>query len=330
MLRAVSRRVPSVPLSAYRAFHTSNVRHTNAFFTGASKDSYYMKKPLDEVAKMPPMEPGLLNKWGGVAPFFAALGAIGITKEIMLIDAELLLGLSMSLVYVGIYVAIGDTTKKAIKGGYDNIVSWFHDMHDAAIAGCGFYKAEQKAKLDAEACWQQYLTEYQTVMTSYAEAMAVKPQHVARDKVLATLEAIRGREKLQAASKWRNFIVAYEASVREILADPELQSDIFESTIKLIGKEENMEEGALLQSRLGEVLELALMNLDPALLEDEPAGEGFATDEDEAWQFAKEEGEDSPEGQAVALKELEEAEAALKAAEEAESDAEDGEKQGPN
>ena len=275
MLRAVSKK--SLAPSLGRAFHTSNVRYTNSFFTGAGRDTYYLKKPLEELAKKP-FEPGLLNQWGGVAPFIGALGAIAVTKEILLLDAEMLLAVSMTGVYIAIYLAIGDSVHNVVKGRFDNAVSWFSDAHDAAIAGCGFYKAEQKAKLDAEQCWKQYLDEYKDVMKAHAEAMAIKPRHVAREKVVASLEAIRAREKLQISGQWKKFIVAYEAAVRQVLADPDLQDDLFEDALFLIG-EEDQQLGVDFQVKLNGVLETALAIMDPeladgnypgALVEDDP------------------------------------------------------------
>lgn len=251
-----------------------------------------MKKAREEVYKVP-FEPGLLNQWGGVVPFVAAISAIGITKEIVLIDAEMLLGASMTAVYVGMYLAIGDTVKKTVKGGYDNVVSWFKDGHDAAIAGCGFYKAEQKAKLEAENCWKEYLAEYKEVMTAHAEAMAIKPRHVAREKVVASLEAIRGREKLQSANQWRKFIVAYEAAVRSVLADPELQDELFENALFLIGSEDQ-EAGIDFQLTLSSVLERALAVVDPELADVDYPG-GSVDDPEDAWKLIEE--EETPESE---------------------------------
>lgn len=244
-----------------------------------------MKKAREEVAKVP-FEPGLLNQWGGVAPFVAAVSAIAITKEILLIDAEMLLGASMTAVYVAMYLAIGDTVKKTLKGGYDNIVSWFRDGHDAAIAGCNFYKAEQKAKLEAENCWKEYLAEYKEVMAAHAQAMALKPQHIAREKVIASLEAIRGRERLQTANQWRKFIVAYEAAVRTVLADPDLQDELFEDALFLIGSDDQ-QRGIDFQITLSTVLQDALALVDPALADvDYPGGE--PDDPEDAWKFQEE------------------------------------------
>jgi len=262
LARAVFPRAPAPFTLARAAFHTSNSRHTNAFFQGAQKDNYYLKGPRAEVAKQP-FEPGIVDKYGGYVPFFAGLTAIGITKEILLIDAELLLAACLTSVYVGIYVAVGDSVKKAAKGGLDSLYSWWHDMHDAAIAGIGIYKAEQKAKLDAGAVLKQYLDEYKEVMNLHSEAMALKPQHAAREKVLASLEAIRTRERLAAAGQWKKFVGAYESSLRKQLQDPAIQNALFNASVRRLNEDGAAQE---IEDILQKVLNEAISKTDDAVI----------------------------------------------------------------
>jgi hypothetical protein len=256
LARAVSSRpcsAVSFPL-ARAAFHTSNSRHTNAFFQGAQKEHFYLKGARAEVAKQP-FEPGLIDKWGGYLPFLGGLTAIGLTKEILLIDAELLLAGCLTTVYVGIYIAVGDSLKKSLKGGMDKLQDFWNDVHDGAIAGVGFYKAEQKAKLDAGAVLRQYLDEYKDVMTIHAGAMALKPQHAAREKVLASLEAIRTRERLVAAGQWKKFVTAYENSLRMQLREPAIQDALFNASIRQLNDDSAEKEvDAILQKVLNDAM----------------------------------------------------------------------------
>jgi len=268
-LRAVSSssRVSSaVPASLARAgFHTSTSRHTNAFFHGAQKEHYYMKGARAEVFKTP-FTPGLLSQLGGVVPLFGALAAIGITKEILLIDAELLLAGCLTTVYVGMYLAIGDQVKLALKGGVDGVQSWWNDASDAAIASCELYKGEQRAKLDAGATWQAYLEEYKDVMNVHAEAMAIKPRHIAREKVLASLEAIRTREQLAAAGQWKKFVTAYEAAVRKQLQVPAVREALFLSSIQMLNDHTVSDK---IEATLEKVLADAVQAVDQAVIPEE-------------------------------------------------------------
>jgi hypothetical protein len=209
-----------------------------------------------EVFKQP-FDTGLLAKWGGAVPFLGAITAIGLTKEILLIDPELLLAAHIGFTFVGVYLIIGDSFKNAMKGAQNRVFEVFYDMHDAAVAGVGHYKVEQRAKLDAGGCWEEYLQEYKGVMTLHAEAMALKPQHAAREKVLAALEAIRARERMAEAGKMKKFLAAYEVAVKTRLQDPKVQTALFTSSLRMLNDESDEAEKAL-DTILDKVLEDAV------------------------------------------------------------------------
>jgi len=226
---------------ARASFHSSNTRHTNAFFVGAGREHQYLSAARVEVNKRP-FEEGLLDKWGGAYPFFGAVAAIALTKEILLIDAELMLGGALLSVFTALYLAVGNRYKEEAMAGFNYFQDWFKDAHDVAITACELYKAEQAAKLGAGPVMQQYLEEYKAVMTAHAAAMALKPQHQAREKLLASLESIRVREQLAAAGQWRKFVLTYEGNVRQQLSDPPIRDALFSASIRSLNDDAAEEE----------------------------------------------------------------------------------------
>jgi len=258
------------------SFHSSNSRHVNAFFVGNGLENYYLEGARKEVAKKGPFEIGMLDKWGGLAPFAGSLFAIAATKEILLLDAELLLGVCTLSVFTGIYVAIGNQIKDTLNDTLTYVHTWFGDVHDCAITACGLYKAEQAAKLGAGPVWKQYLTEYKDVMTAHSEAMALKPQHLAREKVLATLESIRVREQLAAAGQWRKFVTVYDGSIRKQLNEPAVRDALFSASIRSLNDDAAEEE---VENILEKVLLDAVDKTDESVFPDNMDGDELELEE---------------------------------------------------
>jgi len=188
---------------------------------------YFVSRPIREYQV--PTEPGLIERWGGWLPVSGMLGAALVSKEILLLDPELLLG-SISLTAMMIYyLAIGNSAAEFFKERTAKEKELWNDAHDMLLALLTQYKNFQKTKMDAPDVLRQYAKEYSDALKRHAQAMTLRPQLAAREKLLATLATLKNREKTQQAEAQAKLVDDIIKSVTEQWKkSPQLKDELFE------------------------------------------------------------------------------------------------------
>jgi uncharacterized coiled-coil protein SlyX len=141
-----------------------------------------------------PTEPGLIERWGGWLPLSGMLAAIAVSKELLLVDGELLLGIGSTTAMLGYYLAIGNLFTEYMQEQSNKEKAFFDDAHEMTLALLGHYKASQEALATMPTVLKEYAQEYKDAVQRHARAMALKPQLEAREKTVAALTALRNRE----------------------------------------------------------------------------------------------------------------------------------------
>jgi len=188
---------------------------------------YTIGRPVREIQM--PTEPGLIERWGGWLPVSGMLGAALVSKEILLLDPELLLG-SISLTAMMIYyLAIGNTAAEFFKERAAKEKELWDDANDMLLTLLTQYKNAQKTRLDTPEVLRQYAKEYSDALKKHATAMTLRPQLAAREKLVTTLNALKNREKTQQAEAQSKLVDEIVKSVTEQWKKtPQLKDELFE------------------------------------------------------------------------------------------------------
>lgn len=220
-------------LAARALFNSS--RPINAVmpsFTKAQR-SFSATPATNETADGPK---AIIDKYGAVS-FWGMLGAILVTKEIYVIDAETLLACQILSVAGTFYVLTGDSVNKWSEDEDKAVTKKFHEANDFMLDMFKNYKDTQVSIQDKPAVCADYLTEFKEAITENAAYKTVLPKHAARASVLAALESIANKEQAAASEAWKNTVSSIVANVETAFEaeNPKLETEMLDLAVASLG-----------------------------------------------------------------------------------------------
>lgn len=178
----------------------------------------------------------IIEKYGAV-PFFGALAAVAITKEVFIIDAEFLLACEVGAFATTCYVLAGDSFNKMAEEEDAQKSKQFTEANDFALEMLGQYKMVQQVNQAKPEVLKQYLGELKASQVAHAAYQTVVPKHAARKSALAALEQIRSKELHEASMAWQAEVDAAVANVTKAIegGDAKLKTQMLDLAIANLG-----------------------------------------------------------------------------------------------
>jgi hypothetical protein len=183
------------------------------------------------------LEPtGVIQKYGSL-PFWGALAAVAVTKEVLIIDAEFLLACEVGAFALSMYVLAGDSFNKFAEEDDAQQTKQFTEASDFALEMLGQYKMMQQVNQAKPEVLKEYLGEFKAATAAHAKYQTVLPKHAARKAALATLEGIRNKELHEASMAWQATVDTAVANVTAAIekGDDKLKKQLLDLAILNLG-----------------------------------------------------------------------------------------------
>lgn len=200
-------------------------------------ESDYAKMIAYQALQPPDTFSEIVTKYG-VIPFTALAVGSMISKEVILVDAELL-GAAMTSIFIGaVYVGLGDTVGNAIKANGERYMARYNGLYDVDYAWLKRYKAQMQWQIDVLALREQQAADYEDIMARVAVAETLLVQHKARDAVMQKLTKIKLEEDTKATNErelMMKDLVARVSSKFGPKGDKKNNKDFLDLAISMIG-----------------------------------------------------------------------------------------------
>jgi len=201
-LRSVSAS-PSFSLSP-RPFTPSSSLIPNSTFSSATSPAPAAPQSFSDI----------VNRFGGWYPLVGAAAAIAVTKEVLVVNEELLLATNFVAAVVGIYVVAGDTLAQSMT---EEIDALFAKERVAWQVGVEMTKNQLKyygiQPLVVE-MWKTKKAAYNANIRAVAAAQATKAKLAAAQSMLKRLSDIRTRENSEKGAAVNALITGASTYVR--------------------------------------------------------------------------------------------------------------------
>lgn len=169
-----------------------NVQKFIVDFAEAQKEKEKLANPPEE-----PNVSDIIEQYGKVT-FFGALAAVLVTKEVLILDPELLLAMETLCVATCAYVMTGNQLREDIADEEEEQNTHFTDSVDFMKSMIGQYKQIVEVGQVKPEVLTEYLGEYKAAIQEHAAYQTVLPQHEAQKKRCWTLlELSRLRKRMR-------------------------------------------------------------------------------------------------------------------------------------
>lgn len=186
----------------------------------------------------------VVARYGGWYPFLGLAGAAAISKEVVILNEELLLVSNFAAMFGILYLGAGDTVTKGAEEQRAELAKKQDEYSDLQIEALQMAVQAHELNIEQVEVLKRLKTEHNTLSAELTKARALKLRHAARDAVVKRLSDLKGREASERASFKEVVSKAATEYVRAQFASapPAVKNQLVEFAIDVVeGKKKQMD-----------------------------------------------------------------------------------------
>lgn len=154
----------------------------------------------------------LIEKYG-VVPFVGAIGAVALTKEMVMIDAHLVSYVMSTACFAGVYTFAAPEVNAMIEEEEAASQGLFDSYFDGMVGLCEHHQKMSQWQLDFASVLREGATEFADVNEQLKKARVVQLKVDARAAMIERLEALASVKQAAASSDKEDFLKELEADI---------------------------------------------------------------------------------------------------------------------
>jgi len=136
----------------------------------------------------------IVQRYGGWYPFIGLAGVIAVSKEVIILNEELLLVSNFAAMFATLYFALGDTLTKAAEEQRAEIAKRQDELSDFEIEQLQALIQAHELNIEQVNVLKRLKAEHNELSSQLVVAKDLKVRHAARDALVKKLGDVRARE----------------------------------------------------------------------------------------------------------------------------------------